>query len=60
MITIVELIDYIDNEIERFSGVECITPVGQSSATGAITALKQIRSYIDKRTLLSNQVDDKD
>ena len=56
MVSIVELIDYIDNEIKRLLGSECITPVGQSSATGAITALKQMRSYIDKRTLLECQV----
>lgn len=57
MLSLVELIDYIDNEIKRLSESDCITPVGQSSATGAITALKQMRAYIDKKTSLIADID---
>jgi hypothetical protein len=57
MLSVVDLIDYIDSEIKVLSDVNYITPTGQSSATGAITALKQIRKYIEVNSLLVNNVD---
>lgn len=60
MLNLVDLIDYIDNEIARLGESDCITPVGQSSTTGAITALKQIRSFIEKKTSLVQHVDQKE
>lgn len=54
MLTIVQLIDYLDEETKAVGESEMMTPTGQANKEGYLQALKQFRSFISKNTLLAN------
>ena len=56
MISLIEIVDFIDKEIAMVSGSAPLTQLGESAIAGAVTALKNVRAYLHKNTQLGDQV----
>lgn len=56
MISLIEIVDFIDKEIAMVTGSAPLTQLGESAIAGAVTALKNVRAYLHKNTQLDNQV----